>query len=276
MQNAEKFITLQRQQYHLNYALYHTPWNTCRATHPKYLTPMKRFVYFIGVMTLVMSACTQLETTYDEAAVKQSIEPSLVVVCSKYGFPDRSGNDHRAEYGYCYTLGVFTDTGFVVPASALNETDFSRCGVNSYFCGLSYRRITDSLYRTLPPCADILTDELLHLTPEPASNAPSLAEYTDTVFENSLLLWAFVSDSMGKMGSVYTMVTELSVELNGADLTQRVVAPPLPETLHDELKSCKTIGAVWVVPCHTQNDGTQYRVAGMAVRDSDGWLLVKL
>lgn len=236
---------------------------------------MKRIIFLFFVM-LLMSSCSQLGKNPDRAIVKQSVEPSLVVVCSIYGMPNRSGNGQRVEYVYRYTLGVFTDTGFVVPASAFNGDDLSQSGQSrdAYFCGISYRHITDSLYRPLPPCADIVTSELLHVTPYPSYNGPSLAEYTDTVFDNSLLLWAFVSDTLGQAGTVFTMVTDLSVELDDSDLTQRVVAPNLPDTLDDSMKQCKAIGAVWVVPC--KDDTTQFRVAGMVVQDKDGWKLVPL
>ena len=233
---------------------------------------MKRII-FLFFVTLLMGGCTRLGSIPNQDFVKQSIEPSLVVVCSKYGSPNRSGVGQRVEYGYCYTLGVFTDTGFVV-----YDTDLSRCGLSSdaYFCGLSYRHVYDSLYSPLPPCADIVTSKLLHITPYPMNNGPSLTEYTDTVFDNSLLLWAFVSDTLGKAGAVYTMATELSVELDDADLTQRVVAPTLPDALDDGMKSCKAIGAVWVVPCKTLDDTIQFRVAGMVVRDREGWALAPL
>lgn len=241
-------------------------------TNKSQLSIMKRITFLIFV-TLLLSGCSQLGNTPNQAIVKQSVEPSLVVVCSKYGSPNRSGDDHRVEYGYCYTLGVFTDTGFVVSASALNDNDLSRHGLSqeAYLCGLSYRRIDDSLYQSLPPCAAIVTSELLHVTPEPVNNGPSLTEYTDTVFDNSLLLWTFVSDTLGKAGSLYTMVTELSVELDDTDLTQRVVAP----TLDDAKKPYKAIGAVWVVPCN-QAGKIQFRVAGMVVRDREGWVLAPL
>ena len=233
---------------------------------------MKRIIFLIFVM-LLMGGCTRLGNIPNQDFVKQSIEPSLVVVCSKYGSPNRSGDDHCVEYAYCYTLGVFTDTGFVV-----YDTDLSRCGLSNdaYFCGLSYRHVYDSLYSPLPPCADIVTSRLLHITPYPMNNGPSLAEHSDTVFDNSLLLWAFVSDTLGKAGAVYTMATELSVELNDTDLTQRVVAPTLPDTLDEGMKACKAIGAVWVVPCKAQSDTIQFRVAGMVVRDREGWVLVPL
>ena len=238
---------------------------------------MKRIIFIIFV-TLLMSGCTQLETTTNLAIVKQSVKPSLVVVCSKYGMPSRSGNNTCVEYGYCYSLGIFTDTGFVVSASALNDNDLSRYGLsrNAYFCGLSYRRIADSLYQTLPPCADIVTSELLHVTPHPVRNGPSLSEYTDTIFDNSLLLWAFVSDTLGMAGNAYTMMTELSVELDDTNLTQRVVVPMLPDTFDNAMKPCKAIGAIWVVPCNDQADKTQFRVAGMVVRDREGWVLTPL
>lgn len=238
---------------------------------------MKRITFLIFV-TLLMSSCAQLGRTPNLAIVKQSVEPSLVVVCNKYGLLNSAGNNPCSEYVYCYTLGVFTDSGFIAPASILNDTDLSQYDLSqkTYFCGFSYRRIADSLYRTLPPGADIVTSELLYVTPGNVNNGPSLAEYTDTIFDNSLLLWAFVSDTLGKAGEVYTMVTELSVELDDTDLTQRVVAPMLPDTLDDDMKSCKVIGAVWVVPCKAQSDTIQFRVAGMVVRDREGWVLVPL
>ena len=247
---------------------------------------MKRIIIaLLLIVPMIVSA--QWGMTPNQAMVKESIEPSLVVVCCAYKLQDSSGQrygrNNRSEFSQGYTLGVRTDSGLVVAASVLQpwlfDADFTRYRQSHtpVLSTVSCRQLGDSTYKVFPLSTDSTsTPWLLQMPADSVKNVPALAVHADTAYKNGWLLWVYVSDTLGKAGFASTTAVMASVELNDSVRSQRVNAPSLSGLVRDSLASRKVVGAVWVVPSYPRAGMVQFRVAGMAVRDSTGWLLVPL
>ena len=247
---------------------------------------MKRILIVAFVM-LPIAMSAQWGITPNQAMVKQSIEPSLVVVCSAYKLQDsaeqRYGRNNRAEFGQGYTLGVVSDSGLILAASALQpwmlDADFARYrqSYTPVLSALTYRQTSDSAYSPIPLTTDsTMSSGLLRIPTDSIRDLPALAIHTDSTHKNGWLLWVCVSDTLGKAAVSSTTAIMYSAELAGADTVLHVDAPMAPSIARDRGAARKPVGAVWVVPSYPHAGIVQFRVAGMAVRDSTGWIIAPI
>lgn len=245
---------------------------------------MRRYLILFFMLPCVVMA--QWGVTPNQAMVKGAVEQSVVVVCSAYKLQDSTGQhygrNNRPEFNQSYSIGVVTDSGLIVAESILQpwvfDTDFARYS-RSYKPVLSvvtYRRLSDSVYNSLSPNVDSITPFLSQIPIDSVKNIPSLAPHTDTTYRNGWLLWVYASDTLGKVGLTSTTAVMCSAEMNDTVTAQRVNAPLGSSLLGDTLALRKPLGAVWVVPCFPKAGLVQFRVAGIIVRDSTGWLLVPI
>lgn len=239
----------------------------------------------IGVILPTLMVAQSLFSP-NQAMVKGAVEQSVVVVCSAYKLQDSAGQyygrNNRPEFNQSYSIGVVTDSGLIVAGSVLQpwvfDADFARYS-RSYKPVLSvvtYRRLSDSLYKSISPNVDSVTPFLSRIPIDSVKNAPSLAPHIDTTYSNGWLLWVYVSDTLGKVGLTSTTAIICSAEMNDTVTAQRVNAPLGSSMSGDILALRKPVGAAWVVPCYPIAGIVQFRVAGIGVRDSAGWLLAPL
>lgn len=244
---------------------------------------MKR-ILFVAFVLLPIAVSAQWGITPNQAMVKQSIEPSLVVVCSAYKLQDSSGwhygRNNRTEFSQGYALGVIADSGLLTATSSIKpwlyDADFTRYSQSHkpVLSETSFRQIGDSTYKPLPIAANASTSLIMCVQSDSVTIIPALSTYNDTSYRNSWLLWCFASDTLGKVGVVSTSAIVCSTVFNDSVSVHPVVSPAVPSMVHDSIAALKPIGAVWVVPTYPQAGMIQFRVAGLAIRDSTGWLLV--
>lgn len=237
-----------------------------------------------ALVILPMTVSAQWGMTPNQAMVKRSIEPSLVVVCSAYKLQDASGQrygrNNRIEFSQGYTLGVVTDAGLLTAASSvepwLYDADYARYSRSHkpLLSKTSMRQIGDSSYRSFPLAADSSTSPIMCVRSDSLASIPTLSTHNDTSYRDGWLLWCFVSDTLGKVGAVSTSAIVCSAVFDDSVSSQRVAAPATSGMVHDSLASRKPIGAAWVVPTYPKAGVVQFRVAGLTIKDSTGWLLV--
>ncbi len=246
---------------------------------------MKRILITTFVL-LPIAVSAQWGITPNQAMVKQSIEPSLVVVCSAYKLQDSSGQhygrNNRTEFSQGYTLGIVTDSGLITASSSIKpwlyDTDYTRYSQSHkpVLSEMSFRPIGDSSYSSLPISIDSSSSLIMSVRSDSLVNIPALSIHSDTSYRNGWLLWCFASDTLGKAGAVSTSAIVCSSELNGSITAQPVVVPAMPSMVRDSVAAPKPVGAVWVVPTYPKAGMIQLRVAGIAIKDSAGWLLVPI
>lgn len=235
-----------------------------------------------AILPIIVSA--QWGMTPNQAMVKQSIEPSLVVICSAYKLQDgsgqRYGRNNRAEFSQGYTLGVVTDAGLLTAASSIKpwlyDADYARYSRSHkpLLSATSLRQIGDSSYGSFPLAADSSSSLIMCVRSDSLAGIPALSTHNDTSYRDGWMLWCFVSDTLGKAGAVSTSAIVCPAVFGDSVATRRVATPAASGMVHDNIASCKPIGAVWVVPTYPKAGTVQFRVAGMAVKDSTGWMLV--
>lgn len=244
---------------------------------------MKRFALaFLFFLPMMVSA--QWGLTPNQAMVKRSIEPSLVVVCSAYKLQDGSGRHYgrhdRAEFSQGYALGVVIDSGLLVATSTikpwLHDADYARYSRTHkpVLSNTAFRQIGDSLYKPLSIAVDSSSSPIMSVRPDSVAHMQAMSIHNDTSYKDGWLLWCFVSDTLGKAGSVSMSAVVCSSEFGDSALSQHVAAPVVSGLIRDSIASRKPIGAVWVVPTYPRAGIVQFRVAGMAVKDDTGWILV--
>lgn len=244
---------------------------------------MKRILIAAFVL-LPIAVSAQWGITPNQAMVKQSIEPSLVVVCSAYKLQDDSGQhygrNNRTEFSQGYTLGIVTDSGLITATSSIKpwlyDADYTRYSQSHkpILSEMYFRQIGDSSYMSLSTSVDSSSSLIMCMRSDSLSNIPALSTHNDTSYSNGWLLWCFVSDTLGKAGAVSTSAIVCSAEFNDSVLAQSVVSPTVPSMVHDSIAALKPIGSVWVVPTYPKAGMIQFKVAGLAIKDSNGWQLV--
>lgn len=245
---------------------------------------MKRLLSIL-VFIVPLSLFAQSLFSPNQAMVKGAVEQSVVVVCSAYELQDstgqRYGRSNRAEFSQSYTLGVVTDSGLVVSHSVMQpwlfDDDFSRYrqAYKPVWSAVSCRQTTDSVYTSIGLSADNIPSPLLMRMPNDTITFFSpLSLHTDTTFKNGWLLWVYVSDTLGKVGT--TSTTAVMSTIQTVDSMVTVSAPSVIGMSRDSLASRKVVGAVWVVPSYPKAGIVQFRVAGLVVRNEVGWVLAPL
>lgn len=244
---------------------------------------MKKIVLATFVI-MPMFVSAQWGMTPNQAMVKQSIESSLVVICSAYKLQDgsgqRYGRNNRAEFSQGYALGVVTDAGLLTDVSSIKpwmyDADYTRYrrSHKPVLGEVSFRQLGDSNYRSLPMNVDSSFSPIVCVRADSLSPIPALTTHIETSYRDGWLLWCFVSDTLGKAGTVSTSAIVCPSGSSDSVLSRHIAAPVAINMVHDSIASRKPIGAVWVVPTYPTAGIVQFRVAGLAIKDSTGWLLV--
>ncbi len=242
---------------------------------------------FILLTLISLSASGQGLFSPNQAMVKASVEQSIVITCSGYKLQDSTGQhygrNNRAEFNQIYSLAIATDSGLIVPTTTINpwmfDDDFDRyrSSHTPVLCKIGYRQISDSTFSNLQLTADSTDSrQLFRMPTDSLEGIPLLTIHTGSSYNNGWLLWVYASDTLGNAGITSTTAVMAPSNISDTVPEIQVPAPMTSGMLRDSIASRKPIGAVWVVPCYPQPGMVQFRVAGLAVRDTDGWILAPL
>lgn len=236
---------------------------------------------------LTLSAFGQSLVSPNQAMVKASVEQSIVITCSGYKLQDstgqRYGRNNRTEFSQIYSLAVVTDSGLIVPASTSSpwtyDSDFERyrSSHSPVLSSIRFRQLGDSAYSNLQLNFDSTPSPyLFRMSMDSVEKVPRLSFHFDTTYNNGWLLWAYASDTLGNVGLTSTTAVTAPSNINDTASSIRVNAPLASGLMRDSIASSKPVGAVWVVPSYPKPGMVQFRVAGLTVRDSGGWMLVPI
>lgn len=247
---------------------------------------MKVFSFILNTF-VTLSVWGQGLVSPNQAIVKASIEQSVVITCSGYTLQDstgqRYGRNNRTEFSQVYSLAVVTDSGLIVPASLsfpwTCDADFKRyrSSYNPILNSIRFRQLGDSIYSSLQLAVDSTSSPLLfRMSKDSVEKVPQLSIHSDSTYNNGWLLWVYASDTLGNVGLTSTTAVAAPSNISDTIPSIPVNAPLASGLMHDSTASRKPIGAAWVVPCYPQPGLVQFRVAGLTVRDSEGWLLIPI
>lgn len=242
---------------------------------------------FVVTTFLTLSVWGQGLMSPNQAIVKASVEHSVVITCSGYKLQDstgqRYGRNNRTEFSQVYSLAVVTDSGLIIPASTSSpwtcDADFERyrSSHTPVLNSIHFRQLDDSLYSILQLVVDSTPSPLLfRMSKDSVEKVPQLSIHSDTSYNNGWLLWVYASDTLGNVGLTSTTAVTAPTNISDTILSVRVNAPLASGLMRDSIASRKPIGAVWVVPCYPKPGVVQFRVAGLTVRDSGGWMLAPI
>lgn len=247
---------------------------------------MKVFPFVITTF-LTLSAWGQGLMSPNQAMVKAAVEQSVVITCSGYKLQDstgqRYGRNNRTEFSQVYSLAVATDSGLVIPASTTTpwsyDSDFDRYRTSHspILNSIRFRIIDDSVYRNLQQTVDSTQSQMLYrMSADSVAKVPQLSIHNDTTYRNGWLLWVYASDTLGNAGATSTIAVTAPSNICDTIPSIRVNAPIFSGLFLDSVAACKPIGAVWVVPYYPRPGIVQFKVAGLTVRDSEGWMLAPI
>lgn len=248
---------------------------------------MKKITIILFLISVLSQTAAQSFLTSNQAMVKASVEQSIVITCSGYKLQDSTGQhygrNNRAEFNQIYSLAIATDSGLIVPTATINpwmfDGDFDRyrSSHTPVLCKIGYRQIKDSVFFNPQLTADSTSSrQLFRMPTDSLEGIPHLAIHTGSSYNNGWLLWVYASDTLGNAGITSTTAVMAPSNISDTVPEIQVPAPMTSGMLRDSIASRKPIGAVWVVPCYPQPGMVQFRVAGLAVRDTDGWILAPL